>query len=235
MKNGIVRHPLIAGRKIPDERSEMVTQLLFGETYSVLTIKEKWLEVKIDRDGYVCWIDRKLGFPLETSKIHSKITQEPFQKLMVHDQEFWVPGGSIMDEKEQKTDKKVSGEDLITTALKYLGSPYLWGGKSMWGIDCSGFSQVVYQIHQLKLMRDASEQSGQGELIDFNEQIRPGDLAFFDNTEGAITHVGICLSPSKIIHASGCVRQDKLDHEGIFNSTLGKYTHHLRLIRRIIP
>ena len=101
------------------------------------------------------------------------------------------------------------------------------------GMDCSGFSQVVHRIVGNDLPRDASQQVELGDTISFVEEAQAGDLAFFDNEEGNITHVGICLGGGDIIHASGSVRIDKLDHIGIFNADKGTYSHKLRVIKRI--
>jgi gamma-D-glutamyl-L-lysine dipeptidyl-peptidase len=128
-----------------------------------------------------------------------------------------------------------SHEIILKLARRYLYAPYLWGGRSPFGIDCSGFTQVVFMMAGLKLKRDASQQVGQGEGVDFAEQAQAADLAFFDNDKGNIVHVGIVMNNNHIIHAAGQVRIDRLDHFGIFNETLGKYTHKLRLIKRFLP
>lgn len=133
---------------------------------------------------------------------------------------------------------KVSGikekSNLIITAFMYLNAPYLWGGKTPFGIDCSGFTQMVYKLNGYKLMRDASQQATQGEALSFIEESEPGDLAFFDNEEGNIIHVGIIMSDNYIIHASGKVRIDRLDHLGIYNPETNRHTHKLRVIKKIV-
>jgi cell wall-associated NlpC family hydrolase len=133
---------------------------------------------------------------------------------------------------------RVSGvkpkDNLVKTAYQYLNSPYLWGGKTPFGIDCSGFTQMVYKLNGYKLLRDASQQSTQGEVLSFIEESEPGDLAFFDNEEGKIIHVGIMLENNYIIHASGKVRIDRLDHLGIYNAEINRHTHRLRVIKKII-
>jgi hypothetical protein len=123
---------------------------------------------------------------------------------------------------------------LIETASMYLNTPYLWGGKSPFGIDCSGFTQMVYKINGYELKRDASQQAAQGEVLSFIEESEPGDLAFFDNSEGEIIHVGIILKNNYIIHAHGCVRIDRLDQSGIYNTEQNRHTHRLRVIKKII-
>ncbi len=128
----------------------------------------------------------------------------------------------------------ISRNKIIATAHPYLNSPYLWGGRSFFGIDCSGFTQIVYKLNGFKLPRDASQQALLGLSLSFVEEAQAGDLAFFDNEEGRITHVGIVLDDNKIMHASGKVRRDKLDHYGIFNLDTKKYSHHLRVIKPVL-
>ncbi|MBT8295256.1 MAG: C40 family peptidase, partial [Gramella sp.] len=125
-------------------------------------------------------------------------------------------------------------ENLIDTAILYLNSPHLWGGKSPFGIDNSGFTQTVYKLNGFKIKRNASEQAKQGEALSFIEECEPGDLAFFDDNEGVINHVGIMMKDNYIIHVDGKVRVDRIDHSGIFNSDLRKHTHKLRVIKKII-
>lgn len=122
--------------------------------------------------------------------------------------------------------------EVSRLALSYKDTPYLWGGRSQWGIDCSGFSQLIYSCFDLSLPRDAYQQAEMGQTVDFVSEIRVGDLAFFDNAEGRITHVGIMLDRDTIIHASAKVRVDRMDTEGIFNAEQNRYTHKLRIVKR---
>ncbi|MDA9775109.1 C40 family peptidase, partial [Algibacter sp.] len=135
-------------------------------------------------------------------------------------------GGSIS--------KKNKKSNIIQTAFTFLNSPYLWGGKTPFGIDCSGFTQMVYKLNGYKLLRDASQQATQGEALSFIEESEPGDLAFFDNSEGEIIHVGIIMKDNYIIHAHGKVRIDRLDHSGIYNVDKNTHTHKLRVIKKVI-
>ncbi|MEO6348825.1 MAG: C40 family peptidase, partial [Aquaticitalea sp.] len=125
-------------------------------------------------------------------------------------------------------------QNLLNTAFTYLNSPYMWGGKTPFGIDCSGFTQMVYKLNGYKLLRDASQQASQGIALSFIEESEPGDLAFFDNEEGRIVHVGIIMEDNYIIHAHGQVRIDRLDYSGIYNIDKQKHTHKLRVIKKII-
>jgi cell wall-associated NlpC family hydrolase len=127
-----------------------------------------------------------------------------------------------------------TSEQVPEFALHFLDAPYLWGGRSIFGIDCSGLTNVVFKMAGIHLRRDAWQQSEQGILVSFIDEARPGDLAFFNNEEGKIVHTGIILDQKKIIHASGRVRIDTLDHYGIFNEEQKRYTHQLRLIKRMI-
>ncbi len=123
---------------------------------------------------------------------------------------------------------------LAETALLYVNAPYQWGGRTPFGIDAPGLTQMVYKINGYPLHRSAEEQSKQGEPLSFIEESEPGDLAFFDDKEGIINHVGIILEDNYIIHAHGCVRIDRLDHTGIFNVEQRMYSHQLRVIKKII-
>lgn len=129
---------------------------------------------------------------------------------------------------------KFCTEEIETVAKGFLNSPYLWGGRSFYGIDCSGLVQVVYKIVGICLPRNASQQIEKGETVSFVEEAKTGDLAFFDDEEGRIIHVGICLGQGLILHASGCVRIDTLDHQGIYNKERRLYSHRLRAIKRVL-
>ena len=228
MEKGRCLYPLIAGRREASERSEMITQLVYGESYEIMEEILDWIKVKIDRDAYECWIDKKLHSPFEVYS-DERILIEAFNKI--EGNELLLPASSLIDHSKGNL---LIEESISDTALKFLGAPYLWGGKSIWGVDCSGFVQLVYQIHGINISRDAYQQADWGELIEFNSLIEAGDLAFFSKKDDdKISHVGICLADEKIIHASGKIRIDKLDHHGIFNDDLNKYTHELRIVKRI--
>jgi hypothetical protein len=231
MIKGICTYPLVACRREPNERSEMISQLLYGEAYEIIEEQASWIKIKNLRDSYESWIDIKLHSSFSGTGMAHFIAREAFNEITdASGKKMIVPGASIIHSKE-KMDP--SPESLIDTALKFLGAPYLWGGKSIWGLDCSGFVQVVYQIHGIDLQRDAYQQAESGEIVEFNDLIEAGDLAFFSKENERISHVGICISKEQIIHASGEVRIDKLDHHGIFNQENQTYSHQLRIVKRI--
>lgn len=238
----------------PNDRSEIVSQMLFGEHFEVLEKLKQWSKIKLQFDGYEGWVNSKQYQVIQENDF-AVITDEAI--ILNTDLVEYVSGNnnlllpitlgaclsflyhSEINLENYKFDGlKVSGvkdkKNIISTAFLYLNSPYLWGGKTPFGIDCSGFTQMVYKLNGYKLLRDASQQSSQGEVLSFIEESEPGDLAFFDNEEGKIIHVGIILENNYIIHASGKVRVDRLDHLGIYNAEQNKHTHRLRVIKKII-
>lgn len=245
-------------REEPSERAEMVNQVLFGETFDILELKAKWAYIRLHHDQYEGWIDRlqvkfiSLSYlellqaapkKMAGDPVHLLQGQEPTDFPMVV-QGSYLPlldGPTLrLEDKSYGYEGHVSAhamtrEDLVDVAYSYLNAPYLWGGRTPFGIDCSGFTQMVYRQIGLTLPRDASQQAKKGQTLSFLEECLPGDLAFFDNAEGAITHVGIVLDDYNIIHASGRVRIDGLDHSGVFNAELNRHTHKLRVLKRILP
>lgn len=234
----ICKYAFIPVRYEARESAEMETQILYGETFSVLETQGKWKKIRMDFDGYEGWIDAKLHTPVATDVFDRYIEKKrhivstPYTTIHPADcsHPLLITGGS------ETTEPTTNAENnIIDTARLFLGSPYLWGGRTFFGIDCSGFTQIVYKIHGIALPRNASQQIELGQLIEFIDDIKEGDLAFFDNDEGKITHVGLCVDNHTIIHASGCVRIDALDHYGIFNNDRNCYTHTLRAIKRVMP
>ena len=258
MKYGIGHLSVVPCRAEASDASEQVTQLLLGECIKVYEQKRSWYRIKCVHDNYECWIDEnqfkfisqrqfddlanskpKLVKDLAEVLVNPKNgelmtvllgSNLPFykdQKIELAES-IWHYEGSI-----QETDKILEKSNIAENAYMLLNSPYQWGGRSPFGIDCSGFVQLIYKLNGLFLPRDASQQAEKGQTLSFIEEAEEGDLAFFDNAEGKITHVGIILDNNKIIHASGKVRIDKLDHQGIFNAEKRDYTHRLRLISKI--
>jgi hypothetical protein len=237
-----------------NDRSEIVSQVLFGECFEILETIKNWLRVKLHDDHYEGWIDSKQARILSEENylkvtqaslilnndlvdyistkenmlipipLGSSLTFLPFPEINIYSYQF----EGLQSKGEYPKSR------LIETAFLYLNAPYLWGGKTPFGIDCSGFTQMVYKLNGYAILRDASQQSTMGEALSFIEESEPGDLAFFDNEEGKIIHVGLIMNDNYIIHASGKVRVDRLDHLGIFNAETNRHTHKLRVIKRII-
>ncbi len=260
MNYGISNLSLIPVRKEPSEKSEMVTQVLYGEHFEIMEIMMGWCHIKLAFDGYDGWVDQKMISPLsqraynKIEKSNSAVTKDVFTIIPVNEeQNIMLVAGSTLPVwrpylKEFRMGKEVYSmpgevtygeqvnprEIIISQSLKYFNAPYLWGGRSPFGIDCSGFSQIIYKTAGLKIPRDASEQVLLGTALSFVDEAQPGDLAFFDDEEGNIIHVGIIWKRNKIIHASGKVRIDNVDQFGIFNVDLKRYTHKMRVMKRII-
>lgn len=249
MNYGLCPLSIVPVRESAADTSELVTQVLYGEHFKVLETKAKWSRIRLDWDGYEGWIDNKQWF--EVSKEQFKSLQDTPAILSgdlvdfvttAEGQLLPIPLGSSVHACEllghNHDGNRVSGvlpkTNLVETALLYLNSPYLWGGKTPFGIDCSGFTQMVYRLNGHRIQRDASQQATQGDAFSFIEESEPGDLAFFDNKEGDITHVGIVLEDNYIIHAHGQVRIDRLDHTGIFNAEKNTHTHKLRVLKHIV-
>ena len=229
--------------------SELVSQLLYGDCFKILSSKNEWLQIKTLNDSYVGWINNK-----QVNEI-SKINAE---KITFDDKIFSIRLIDYIETDENKLSSIVLGSNigackylghkydgpktkktktkpnLTKVASMYLNSPYLWGGKTPFGIDCSGLTQMIYRINGYKIPRDASQQSELGETLSFIEESEPGDLAFFDDKEGKIIHVGMLLENNYILHAHGNVRIDRIDQTGIFNQEKQKHSHKLRIIKKII-
>lgn len=231
-KNGYftVITPLCPQRALPKDASEMVNQLLLGEPVELLEQEKQWVRVRSLVDDYQGWVDSKMLHDLEEELSSYKESIHRNSELIKElNTGGFAPYGHFAKANAKKN------TTLIEDAHMFIGAPYLWGGKSVMGIDCSGFTQVILGVHGVELPRDASDQSELGETIPFTETAETGDLAFFDNEEGKIIHVGIIVKEevTKIIHASGQVRKDTLDHQGIYAADRGEYSHQLRLIKRI--
>ena len=254
MKYGLSNLSIVPMRAEATDLSEMVNQILFGEQYKIIESRKKFSKIRLSHDKYEGWICNKQLLEIDkvdydnllssdknyTTDVLDIIKSDSFQTIVM---------GSVLPKTQDSIFKfnntdytfeglTVSGkqekEILITNAMMYLNSPYLWGGRTPFGIDCSGLSQMVYRLNGIDLPRDADDQAEVGTTLSFVEESEPGDLAFFDNEEGKIVHVGIMLENNHIIHASGKVRIDRIDQQGIFNTDTGSHTHKLRLIKSII-
>jgi len=256
---GIIPLPLVPLRENDDERSELFSQLLFGECVEIIEEREHWLFVRNMTDNYRGWVDRKMIHILSVSE-EERIANESKYYVRVpvlvcnettSNAKLFLPGGSILHSDQDDSFKIenetytmtrsavnmneiATGKKITESAMQYLNAPYLWGGKSIMGIDCSGLVQVVYSMVGIQLLRDASDQVESGEVIDFLSEAKAGDLAFFENADGRIVHVGILLNSHQIIHSSGWVKIENIDSQGIISEQTGAYTHKLRIVKRMI-
>ncbi|SDB33079.1 SH3 domain-containing protein [Flavobacteriaceae bacterium MAR_2010_188] len=250
MQYGICNLSIVPLRVEPSDSTELVSQILYGETFKVLELRKKWSKIRLTDDGYEGWVDNKQYQEISKSE-YKDLKDQPsilssdlieFVKDEKSNQLLTIPIGSRLNGLQilnhsydgGKIENILPKENLIDTAFIFLNSPYLWGGKTPFGIDCSGFTQLVYKLNGYKLLRDASLQSTQGIALSFIEESEAGDLAFFDDSEGKIIHVGIIMPDNYIIHAHGKVRIDRLDHSGIYDAERGLHTHKLRVIKKII-
>jgi cell wall-associated NlpC family hydrolase len=247
-------------RKEPDETSEMVNQVLFGESFSILENNKpgNFSLIRLDHDNYEGWINSRCIYFLpekeqEFQKSHLPIVThellnflQPLNddapriigcgsllqptspgKIMIGSTEYRIPEIQVNDPLKIR-------EDLISYGLKLLSVPYLWGGRGSFGFDCSGLCQNLFRQVGIEIPRDASKQAGTGHPISFINDAQAGDLAFFDNAEGNIIHVGMIIGEGKILHASGRVKIDQVDHQGIFSTEHNRYTHELRLVKKLV-
>lgn len=257
MEFGVCILSAVAVRERPDHRYEMVSQLLFGEMFEILEQRNGWYHIRVIYDSYQGWVPVDQAQPLEYDEYIALKNHPPlvtgdllsFIQDRTHQTSFPISagcsvyfpengnislGGRVFHYPGQILDtSEPSHEGIPDHAMLFLNTPYLWGGRSVFGLDCSGFAQLVYKMAGIRIPRDAAVQSSQGETVHLVHEARSGDLLFFDNQEGEINHVGILLQEGFIIHAHGKVRIDRIDHNGIFDAEKNKYTHKLRLIKRI--
>ncbi|HEY8400581.1 MAG TPA: SH3 domain-containing C40 family peptidase [Cytophagaceae bacterium] len=254
---GICALSIVPVRAEAAQQGEIINQLLFGDVYTVLRFSEdhKWINISSAFDDYKGWIEVKQHRPVNRSYFETvKSSNFPVCKdliglvrgknrffpivfgstlpyyesgfIMLGDEQYIFEGKAGLIEKS-------SYKVIEAIARHYLSAPYLWGGKTHFGIDCSGFVQQVFRLSGYSLPRDSMHQAEAGTEVSIQELI-PGDLAFFKNAHGNIIHVGIAMEHRQIIHASGEVRIDLLDDKGIFNESTNSYTHRLASVRRIL-
>lgn len=243
-KFGVCDLSVLPVRKSPISKSEMVTQLLYGEIFTIINFQEKWSEICITHDNYTGWVNNTQIRFIEKSTYNSLKKNKLIYCLDVNGcvtnkngVKFSIPIGSVvsscilLNTIYQGKKGILTKSKIIKMAKLFLESPYLWGGRITNGIDCSGFSQLIYRICGLEIDRDARQQALQGKKID-SSKINPGNLAFFGNSIKEITHVGIILNKNEIIHAFGKIRIDIINNRGIMNLDSRKLTHKIVEFRK---
>lgn len=253
MENYICENVFVPLRSGPSHKEEMLSQVLFGERYSIIDKAGSWIKISTDFDNYTGWIDAN---HLQHSVVEENISGHVLNRSLVcfkpdntrmvleagceifnpdFSEKFFYAGKNRYTIPGEFSKSFIASDDSFgDSALKFINSPYIWGGRIPSGIDCSGLTQLVYKIKGINIPRDSWQQAESGSAIDFIDQADPGDLVFFDNERGKISHVGMILSRGLVIHASGRVRVDSIDHQGIFKPEINGYSHKLRTIRRIV-
>lgn len=248
MQYGIVLLSVVALRNSPDSQSGLVTMALYGASFKIIDQRKYWFKIRLDFDATEGWVEKNQLYEISEERyLHIQNTPPSYCQeltgfiskedgslmpvlLGAHTRQAALLNHSF----EGNTSVEASKYGVIHTALLYLNAPYLQGGMSPFGIDAAGLCQMAYKLNGYTLYRTAQEQSKQGEPLSFIEESEAGDLAFFDNAEGLIDHVGIILPDNHIIHCHGQVRIDRLDHTGIFNPQSNQYSHSLRVIKKVI-
>ncbi len=257
MTHGICNLSLVSVYTEPSYRSGIATQLLFGEAFEVKEQKGEWLRVKLAYDGYEGWMPTACCVDIDKEDYEALGGEETYitydlVQIALHDKTIvsLVLGSSLPFYRDKKCrvgerqyqfdgnarfpERLGTSRTLMENAYMYLNAPYMWGGRSPFGIDCSGYTQMVFKLSGIRLQRDSHMQAEQGQTVNLLDEANAGDLAFFDNEESRITHVGILAGKDRIIHASGRVRIDAIDHHGIYSKDTNRYSHRLRLIKRLL-
>ena len=248
MQYGIAHLSMVPIRVAADDHAQMVSQLLYGDHFKIKEERKFFSKIEMAFDGFEGWVHNTQLQKIDKAAFdelcgNETILNLDFLTYATTSESALIPLvlGSRLDssvflghELEDLPPPPIwQKAHLVDTALMYLNAPFLSGGTTPFGIDAPGFTQMVYRLNGKTLYRDIDRQATQGEALSFIEESEPGDLAFFDDKEGVINHVGIILKDHHIIHASGCVRIDRIDHTGIFNRQLRTYTHNLRVIKKL--
>ncbi len=255
MDKGICLLGAVPVRQNPDDKSTMETQLIWGESFLILERTKKWLNVQSHHDHFEGWIPENQVFYLTDEQFEALSTSKPVRAAslfnyvteIITGKKYIIPAGSDLynyDDGEFsvlwhkfKYDGTVINNRNVKNpaeyAILFLNAPYLFGGRTAMGIDCPGLVQIAYKMAGISISRNAFQQSREGKLVHFHHDTQPGDLMFFDENEGSITHAGIVFERGLIIHVNGKVRIDSFDQQGIYDVEKKKYTHQLRLIKRI--
>ena len=238
MRYGICKLSVVPMRKEASHESELVSELLFNDIYEVIDENDEWVKARCLFDSYEGWVRKLQHFEIDEKEYNECLKKEKYiitSPISHYNNKVLSFGSKIFEERENSIllRKKFDSRIMVESAIKLLDTPYRWGGKSVMGIDCSAFVQLCAKVAGFKLPRDASQQVNHGVTVNFLSEARSGDIAFFENENRRITHVGILLSNDKIIHASGKVRIDTLDQTGIFNKETNRHTHVLSVIKRL--
>lgn len=238
MRYGICKLSVVPMRKEASHESELVSELLFNDIYEVIEENDEWVKVRCLYDLYEGWVRKLQHYEISDKEYNECLKKVKYiitSPISYYNNKVLSFGSKIFEERENSIllRKKFDSRIMVESAIKLLDTPYRWGGKSIMGIDCSAFVQLCAKVAGFKLPRDASQQVNHGVTVNFLSDAKSGDIAFFENENRKITHVGILLSNDKIIHASGKVRIDTLDQTGIFNKETNRHTHVLSVIKRL--
>ncbi len=255
MDKGICLLSNIPVRSLPDDKSEVVSQLIWCDLFNILERKNNWIYMQTIFDQYEGWISENQVTEINNEEYEQLTRTRPFRAGSIigfakdnkTGEKYLVPAGSDLynynNGKFSVLNKSFTYDGIgiskgivkrpIDYALQFLNTPYMWGGRTAFGIDCSGLMQIAFKMAGINIKRDVKDQLKQGEQINFFSEAKPGDLLFFGDSRRAITHIGLLIEPEIIIHAHGKVMLDSMDQQGIYNVEKKKYTHHLRLIKRV--